>query len=364
MKFLQQTMKEVFVLLQEQSITPRPKGHHLSEIERGQIAAWHIEGCSARQIAIRLGVCHQTVNNELKRGRVTQVKRVNNQKHYFEIYSPEAAQNRYEIKRQNCGRPLKFSQVTAFLAYFDDKFCHEGWSPDAAVGYARKHRLFKPAKMVCTKTLYNYIDAQLLEIRNLDLLEKTKRRTTQHHSHQHQRLLGRSIEERPKRVETRHEFGHFEIDTVIGKRAGSESVLLTFTERKTRYEIVRLIEGKDAESVAYAMQNITAEFGDVMRTVTADNGTEFTTLTAALEGIAETYYAHPYSSAERATNEVHNRILRRYFPKGQSLDLATPSLVRQAESRLNHLPRRLLKFCTPAEVFRKELARARKGRAA
>lgn len=228
-------MKEVFVLMQEQSITPRPKGHHLSEIERGQIAAWHIEGCSIRQIAIRLGVCHQTVNNELKRGRVTQVKRVNNQKHYFEIYSPEAAQNRYEIKRQNCGRPLKFSQVTAFLAYFDDKFCHEGWSLDAAVGYARKHRLFKPAKMVCTKTLYNYIDAQLLEIRNLDLLEKTKRRTTQHHSHQHQRLLGRSIEERPKRVEMRHEFGHFEIDTVIGKRAGSESVLLTFTERKTRY---------------------------------------------------------------------------------------------------------------------------------
>ncbi|KPD33904.1 IS30 family transposase, partial [Lactiplantibacillus plantarum] len=109
---------------------------------------------------------------------------------------------------------------------------------------------------------------------------------------------------------------------------------------------------------------ITAEFGDVMRTVTADNGTEFTTLTAALEGVAETYYAHPYSSAERATNEVHNRILRRYFPKGQSLDLATPSLARQAESRLNHLPRRLLKFCTPAEVFRKELARARKGRAA
>lgn len=96
LKFLQQTMKEVFVLMQEQSITPRPKGHHLSEIERGQIAAWHIEGCSARQIAIRLGVCHQTVNNELKRGRVTQVKRVNNQKHYFEIYSPEAAQNRYE----------------------------------------------------------------------------------------------------------------------------------------------------------------------------------------------------------------------------------------------------------------------------
>lgn len=112
--------------------------------------------------------------------------------------------------------------MTAFLAYFDDKFCHEGWSPDAAVGYARKHRLFKPAKMVCTKTLYNYIDAQLLEIRNLDLLEKTKRRMTQQHSHQHQCLLGRSIEERPKRVEIRHEFGHFEIDTVIGKRAGSE----------------------------------------------------------------------------------------------------------------------------------------------
>lgn len=98
--------------------------------------------------------------------------------------------------------------------------------------------------------------------------------------------------------------------------------------------------------------------------MTADNGTEFTTLETALNGIADTYFAHPYTSSERGTNEVHNRMLRRYFPKGQSLDIATPSQVQIAQSHLNNLPRRILKFKTPAEAFEREVKRARKAHTA
>lgn len=357
-------MKEVFVLVQEQLTISHSKGHHLTPIERGKIAGLLAAGKSARQIATELGVCHQTINNELKRGCVQQVKKINGKEQYFNIYAPDTAQIRYEMNRQHCHRPLKFKHITNFLAYFDDHFHQDHWSPDAAVGFAHKHHLFKRTEMVCTKTLYNYIDAQLLEIRNLDLLEKTKRRTKHHWSHKHRRLIGKSIEERPKRVDKRNEFGHFEIDTVVGKRSGHESVLLTFTERKTRFDFIRLIEGKDADSVAYAIKGICAEFGDLIKSVTADNGTEFTTLEEALTGIADIYYAHPYSSSERGTNETHNRMIRRYLPKGYSLDTISPKTVALVEARLNQLPRRILKYQTPEKAFQIEAARARKARIA
>lgn len=358
-------MREVFVLTQQQLTTNRQKGHHLTQIERGMIASLHSEGHSARQIASIIGVSHQTINNELSRGTIKQVKKINGEKHYLKVYCPEAAQARYEENRSNSRRPLKFKQVTDFLAYFDDKFHTEHWSPDATVGYAKKHRLFSPHKMICAKTLYNYIDAQLLEIRNIDLVEKVRRRMAHHKTTKVKRLAGsKSIDERPKKVNNRHEFGHFEIDTVVGERNGSQSVLLTFTERKTRFEIVSLIEGKDADSVSYALRNIVNQYGDIIKTVTADNGTEFTTLETALNGIADTYFAHPYTSSERGTNEVHNRMLRRYFPKGQSLDIATPSQVQIAQSHLNNLPRRILKFKTPAEAFEREVKRARKAHTA
>ena len=353
-------MKEVFVLVQEQLITSHVKGHHLTQIERGRIAGLLSAGKSARQIAAEIGVCHQTINNELKRGRIQQVKKLNGKEQYFSVYAPDTAQVRYQTNRQRCHRPLKFKFVTNFLAYFDDHFHQDDWSPDAAVGFAHQQHLFKRTEMVCTKTLYNYIDAQLLEIRNLDLVEKANRRTKHHWSNKHRRLAGKSIEERPKRVDKRKEFGHFEIDTVVGKRSGNESVLLTFTERKTRYDIVRLIEGKDADSVSYALKGICAEFGDLIKSVTADNGTEFTALNAVLDGVADIYYAHPYSSFERATNETHNRMIRRYLPKGHSLDTIGPKTVSMVESRLNQLPRRILKYQTPKEAFQIEAARIRK----
>lgn len=90
---------------------------------------------------------------------------------------------------------------------------------------------------MCTTTLYRYIDDQRLEIRNIDLVEKANRRTKQHKSTKHKRLAGCSMEERPKAVERRKQFGHWEMDTVVGKRNGRESVILSLIERKTRCQL-------------------------------------------------------------------------------------------------------------------------------
>ncbi|WP_437435727.1 helix-turn-helix domain-containing protein, partial [Latilactobacillus curvatus] len=98
-------MKEVIVLMQEQNTTVRKKGQHLTSFERGRIATLHSQGYSNRAIARALNVCHQTINNELCRGEIDQVKKVNGQRQYYAVYSPETAQAKYEANRAHCHRP-------------------------------------------------------------------------------------------------------------------------------------------------------------------------------------------------------------------------------------------------------------------
>lgn len=337
--------------MQEQNTIKRTKGQHLTEIERGEIASLHNLNYSNRQIASIIGVCPQTINNEISRGTVDQVKKINNKLVYSTSYFPDTAQANYEKNRLSCHRPSKFNYVKPFLSFFVSQFKNEKWSPDATVGRAHSAELFKPDEMVSTSTLYKYIDLQLLEIRNIDLAEKSHRPTKRHVSKKHKRVLGRSIEERPDYVDDRLEFGHFEIDTVVGKRNGHESVVLTLTERKTRFEIMRLIDGRDADSVDYAMDEIAESYGDTIKSITADNGPEFANLENTMSGTCDVYFTHPYTSSERGTNEVHNRMIRRDLPKGLSLDTVSPQSISLINSRLNNLPRKILEYQTPQESF-------------
>ena len=96
-----------------------------------------------------------------------------------------------------------------------------------------KHGLFPREEMVCTKTLYSYVDAGLLSIRNIHLPEKVRRNTKQRKSRENLRKYGDSISARPKSVETREEYGHWEGDTVIGNPGEGEPCMVTLVERKT-----------------------------------------------------------------------------------------------------------------------------------
>lgn len=156
-------------------------------------------------------------------------------------------------------------------------------------------------RLVCTQTLYKYIDKRFLEICNLDLAEKLSRRPPKHVStaQKYRRLLGQSIEERPAEVDSREAFGHFEIDTIVGKRDGQESVILTLIERQTRFQIIRLIDGRNADSVAYAMKSIIAEYGPIIESITADNGPEFATLPQVMASVSTLHIlTHPASAAQ------------------------------------------------------------------
>ena len=106
---------------------------------------------------------------------------------------------------------------------------------------------------MCTKTIYNYIDKNLLDIKNIDLPLKLRRKPKKNNVRKNLKRLGSSIEERSKEIEKREEFGHWEIDTIIGRKSKEEPVLLSLVERKTRYNITLKIANKKSETVLEAL---------------------------------------------------------------------------------------------------------------
>ncbi|MEK2498174.1 IS30 family transposase, partial [Lacticaseibacillus casei] len=96
----------------------------------------------------------------------------NGKRVYHRQYLPEAAQARYETARLSCHRPDKFASVQVFLAWYVQRAKQDKWSPDASIGYAKRHKLFTPEELVCASTLYQYIDDQRLEIRNIRKLQE------------------------------------------------------------------------------------------------------------------------------------------------------------------------------------------------
>lgn len=128
-------------------------------------------------------------------------------------------------------------------------------------------KLFTRKQIVCTKTLYRYIDLGLLGIKNIDLPEKLRRSPKKTQVHKNKRILGRSIEERPAYVNDRKEFGHWEAVLVIGSKNNNDDALLTMIERKTReYWMIR-IPGRDPNSVMNALSTIYSQFEEHWATV-------------------------------------------------------------------------------------------------
>ena len=329
---------------------------HLALQERGMIFALLKEKRSIRYIARQLQRNPGTISREVKRGTTTQLR---SNLTPYEAYFPETGQALYAKHRAASGFLCKIHLVEPFLRFAETKILRDKWSPDAIVGYCRSQPEWLDKKLVCTKTLYNYIDQCLLKTRNLDLSLKVRRKAKRQWLRKNKRILGQSIEQRPTEVETRQEFGHWEIDTVIGKRS-TDQVLLTLTERRTRQELIIPLAQKDSISVQTGLKELKERFGhqfsQIFRSITADNGSEFSDLAALVEPWnSNVYFAHPYSSWERGTNERHNGLLRRFIPEGKPLSEIAPATIQRIQDWCNQLPRKILGYKTPQQWFDEEL---------
>ena len=187
-----------------------------------------------------------------------------------------------------------------------------------------------------------------------------RRKTSKHWNHENKRVFGKSISKRPAAAALRVEEGHWEGDTVVGKRNGREAVILTLLEKKTENCLPLRIRNRTSQAVMEAMWALRAEFGDnlsrVFQTITVDNGGEFADSAKVEEWSTQVFFAHPCTSWESAQNERHNGLFRAFFPKGVSIAQYSEEDVRSAADELNGRPRRKLGCRTPEELSEAFLA--------
>lgn len=336
-------------MTQEQYTTKRRTFQHLTREKRAQIEILLCQGLPKVQIARAVGISRSTLYNELSRGTVEQID--TNLKKY-QRYFWDAGQRAYEENRKNSRPSMKLMKAYDFVCYAERQILKNKMSPDALCGEARLNGRFK--ETVSTKTLYNYIDKRILKVRNIDLPLKVKRKSHVDKSKQNNRLFGMSIEERSAEVNNRTVFGHWEIDTVVGKKESS-AVLLSLDERLTRKRHLVKIPSRSSEAVRIGLEKIAALYGEsfenVFKSVTSDNGSEFVNLGRYLPKSTKVYYAHPYSSYERGTNEKQNSLVRRFFPKGKSFDNITDEQVAFVENWINNLPRKIFNYHSADFIF-------------
>jgi IS30 family transposase len=333
----------------------KSKATHITEAERYKIEGYKEIGLSNRKIAKAINKSHSSINNEVKRGKVRQLNSDLTEKN---VYKADYAQKQAEEASKNKGTGLKIGNDHKLAAFLEKKIREEKYSPDAALAEARKQGGFET--MICTRTLYTYInDGLFLNITNKDLLVKKEGKKRNYNKVRKIALnntKGKSISERPESIETREEAGHWEIDLVVGKQ-GTKPVVLTLVERKTRKALYVLMKNKTQAEVLNALKRLSkridGEFSEVFKTITADNGSEFLDFEGMKEATkcGEVYYAHPYSSWERGSNENGNRILRRFIPKGTDLSGITDEELQRYEDWVNNYPRRILNYNTANEAY-------------
>lgn len=341
---------------------------HLTKTDRLRIERWRNQGLKPKEIAAKLRVHISTIYRELKRG---EYERLNGQTWEMETsYSPDIAEARYQENLRNKGPELKIGADHELAKYIEDTIIERECSPAAVLGYAEiDGKQFSVT--LSAPTIYSYIHKGVfLRLTMADC----PRHGTQKNAYQHvekkepaRAPAGESIDNRPEEVKERKVFGHWEMDTVYSAKNKGKAVLLTITERKTRKEIIVLLPNRKAETITRAVNALerkygAAKFRTIFKSITVDNGSEF----AAAEDLEKScinktlprtkvYYAHPYSSWERGTNENQNGMIRRKMPKGTVFENVSAADVAAVEDWMNTYPRRVLGYKTSEMAYQDEL---------
>ena len=308
---------------------------HLSQTERYQIHALMSAGQTQAKIAQILGRHKSTISRELMRGSGQRG------------YRPRQAQRLCD-ERSRCSRnalriaPEVWDEAEALLGL--------QWSPEQITSHLP----------ISHETVYQKLYADKVQgghlWRSLRCQKKRRKRYASGHDRRGQIPDRRSITERPESVERRTHIGHWEADTVIG--AGHQHAIVTLVERKSGFAVMAKVDRKTSEQVSAAVIDRLLPVAGRVKTITFDNGKEFAGHKLIDQSLGSTaYFADPFASWQRGSNENFNGLLRQYIPKKRRLSTVTDQELKMIEELLNHRPRKRLGFKTPHQVFHESLNR-------
>lgn len=351
---------------QGKGTTASRKGKHLNYTERILIEKLLKVRLNKAQIAAQLDRDYSTIRREIAQGTV---ERLNSDLTTTMVYNADRAQDAHDLNASAKGAPVKLMAgrcAVLFISYF---IRVKRWSPEAVAALMKAKGM---PDALCAKSIYNYIGQGWIPgVANETLWEKRQRRKNA------RKILRRlppkapqrrkRIDERPDEVAARAVFGHWEIDLVVGGKEVGKGALMTLTERKSRLVRIRKLKDRTQSSVLNALKAMermmgAGAFRTVFKSITADNGSEFLDVESmeksSFSGRKRTqmFYAHPYASWERGSNENANRMIRRFVPKGASIADFSRARIREIEDWINRYPRKILQFKTAEEMFNLEMA--------
>lgn len=346
-------------MCQQNNNTKSKKGKHLNYEERQSIERWWNRDKRTKvEIAGLLDRTEKTIRNEIKKGLV---KNLTTELIEIWVYSADVAQQRYEYYLKAKGPKLKIDNDYELKEYVEKSIKEDKKSPEVIAKEIKKMS-FK-TKM-CARTIRNNIYAgDIYDIKSRDMIYKKEYKEKNKEKTICEKVPAeKSIEYRPEEANNRDVYGHWEGDLVIGtKKRGS--VLFTLTERKTREEIIMKIPGKKVEYVAKALDLIERKykkkFYKKFKTITFDNGGEFRNWKALEKSYdnrikkarTQVYYAHPYRSGERGSNENANRLIRRFIPKGTDITPISEEFIQYIEDWINNYPRAMFNYKSTNEIL-------------
>lgn len=309
--------------------------HHLNREERYQISALLKEGLTQSQIAQNLGRHKATISREIARNSG------------LRGYRPRQASLLAEERAINSRNAQRISS--------------QAWK---SVSDQLK-RQFSPEQIsasidVSHETIYRHIytdKARGGELwRHLRCQKKRRKRYGSGRERRGQIIGRRAISERPSDVEARLQVGHWEGDTLMGAR--HKHAIVSLVERKTGYAILTKVRRKTSNLVSGAIIRRLKTLQPLVKTITYDNGKEFAEHARIDQALGSTgYFADPFASWQRGSNENLNGLVRQYIPKKRPLSTVTDAELALIEERLNNRPRKRLGFKTPHELFTQELRR-------
>ncbi|MFO1315572.1 MAG: IS30 family transposase [Burkholderiales bacterium] len=311
--------------------------HQLTQEERYLIAAQRCCGYPAAQIAHTLGRHRSTITRELRR----------NATRHDGDYRAAKAHSYAVARRRRCRRKPHFSCADLALVA---KLLRRKWSAVQVAGALRREARLH----ISHETIYRRIRWDKRAggdlWRHTRIMSKFGRK--RYRSVDSRGVLPgkRGIDQRPVEVELRQQLGHWEGDTVMG--SDMRHCVLTLVERKTGYAIIKKLSARNKDAVTAAATRAIRRHCRNFKTLTLDNGTEFHDYAVLERRFPVTvYFAAPYHSWQRGSNENFNGLLRQYLPKGTCMRHVTQAQCDQIADDLNHRPRKRLDFDTPAALY-------------
>ena len=267
------------------------------------------------------------------------------------LYHHDLAQRKYDKRQQDKRKYIRF---TPSVQKDVETLLKEDYSPEQVVGTLKE----KGKPTVSTERIYQHIWADKKKKGGLHLhLRNQGRRYRKRGNKKDNRGIIKdriSIEQRPEIVEERNRFGDLEVDLIIGKN--HNQAMLTINDRASGMLKIRKVASKEAKVVSKAIVEELTDWIPYIKTITADNGKEFADHKFVSEQLGIDYYfARPYHSWERGSNENLNGLVRQYFKKSSDFEFITQEQVKAVENKLNNRPRKRFNYGNPIFVMEKLL---------